>query len=179
MDMREQFESRFPTPVGVEWDAANQCYKCKMPSPYLALWMGWTARDQLSSTTCPGHGRSECVSCCWPKCEVSGVELGRQLVEQVLSVMPENYAGHSFGVTAPDGSTLGDVIITVVKPDGKGPHELRVEAECRAKESDRLRDAMEVAINTLVYCYDKRPENFAAALTEAARLADESRSAKI
>lgn len=64
MNMREQFEARFPAPTGVEWDEANQCYKCKVPSPYLALWMGWTAaRD----TTCPGHGRSECVSCCWPK----------------------------------------------------------------------------------------------------------------
>lgn len=110
MNMREQFETRFPTPAGVEWDEANQCYKCKVPSPYLALWMGWTAahnldtpevsksqfltdvitaagmiahgkqdkkfarrlsdeasRLQLLATTCPGHGRSECVSCCWPK----------------------------------------------------------------------------------------------------------------
>lgn len=89
-------------------------------------------------TSCPGHGRSECVSCCWPKGDVSGVELGRQLVEQVLSVMPENYAGHSFGVTAPDGSALGDVFITVVKPDGKGPHDLLVEAESRVTELANL-----------------------------------------
>ena len=46
MNMREQFESRFPTPAGVEWDEANQCYKCKVPSPYLALWMGWSAAHE-------------------------------------------------------------------------------------------------------------------------------------
>lgn len=92
----------------------------------------YAALPHSSATTCQGHGRPECATCCWPKGEpLSGVELCRQLVEQVLSVMPENYAGHSFGVTAPDGSPLGDVIITVVKPDGKGPHELRLEAEAK------------------------------------------------
>lgn len=85
MNMREQFEARFPTPAGVEWDEANQCYKCKVPSPYLALWMGWTAaRD----TTCPGHGRSECVSCCWPKGEAPE---------------PAGYTAVDMGTAAADG----------------------------------------------------------------------------
>ena len=85
MNMREQFEARFPTPAGVEWDEANQCYKCKVPSPYLALWMGWTAAlvfaeatgitEALMATRCPGHGRSECVSCCWPKVTWNGLGL--------------------------------------------------------------------------------------------------------
>lgn len=107
----------------------------KVDSHALARW-----NTRAPATTCPGHGRSECVSCCWPKGAgpMSGVELGRQLVEQVLSVTPENYAGHSFGVSAPDGSTLGDVIITVVKPDGKGPPELRIEAESRVTELANL-----------------------------------------
>lgn len=33
------------------------------------------ARLQLPATTCPGHGRSECVSCCWPKATWSGLEV--------------------------------------------------------------------------------------------------------
>lgn len=87
MNMREEFEARFPTPAGVEWDDANQCYKCKVPSAYLALWMGWTAAlavaeasritDALMGARCPGHGRSECVSCCWPKGEgYTAVDMG-------------------------------------------------------------------------------------------------------
>lgn len=30
----------------------------------------WNTRTP--ATTCPGHGRSECVSCCWPKGELEG-----------------------------------------------------------------------------------------------------------
>lgn len=89
-----------------------------------------------NESKCPGHNRDECVSCCWPKVEeeMSSIELCQRLVDQVLSVAPENYAGHTFGVTGPDGSQLGDIIITVVKPDGKGPHELRMEAETKLSE---------------------------------------------
>lgn len=46
MNMREEFEARFPPPVGVKWDEANQCYRCAVPHAYLALWMGWTAAQE-------------------------------------------------------------------------------------------------------------------------------------
>jgi len=42
--------------------------------------------------------------------------------------------------------------------------------ECQKELSD-----IEVAINTVVYCYDKRPENFALALNELKQLADSIR----
>lgn len=138
--IKELAESGQRWPQDDDWFEPELCSKemdfVKAFSPQVVLGLLSAAQ----ATTCPGHGRSECVSCCWPKGDapLSGVELGRQLVEQVLSVMPENYAGHSFGVTAPDGSTLGDVIITVVKPDGKGPHDLRVEAESRVTELANL-----------------------------------------
>lgn len=38
--------------------------------------------DRLTSTTCPGHGRSECVSCCWPKGELEGKRADRMVFDE-------------------------------------------------------------------------------------------------
>lgn len=52
------------------------------------------------------------------------ITLAERMVTEILKVAPANYAGHTFGVTKADGTVLGDVIVTVVKPGGKAPHEL-------------------------------------------------------
>lgn len=38
---------------------------------------GWALRIWLAAraTTCPGHGRSECVSCCWPMTGYTAVDM--------------------------------------------------------------------------------------------------------
>lgn len=35
-----------------------------------SAWWGWQAA-RATSSLCPGHGRAECVSCCWPSTEQS------------------------------------------------------------------------------------------------------------
>ena len=87
------------------------------------------------------------------------INLCEQLVHQVLSVCPENYAGHTFGVTANDGSVIGDIIITVVKPDGKSPHDLRIEAENELAELQATIARLETKLNNAINLdFERRAE---------------------
>ena len=69
MSMREQFEA---------WYRNEECLNAEQAAlvlqrepcggyTYRDPQSAWKIRQAARSTTCPGHGRSECVSCCWPK----------------------------------------------------------------------------------------------------------------
>ncbi len=49
----------------------------KVESQALARW-----NTRAPANTCPGHGRSECVSCCWPKGELEGKRADRMVFDE-------------------------------------------------------------------------------------------------
>lgn len=51
---------------------------------YVALEAALAAATDASA--CPGHGRSECVSCCWPKGELEGKRADVVIVDEVPAV---------------------------------------------------------------------------------------------
>lgn len=57
------------------------------------------------ATACPGHGRSECVSCCWPKGELEGKRADVVIVDEFSEVAPApgTYTAVDMGTAAADG----------------------------------------------------------------------------
>lgn len=75
MNMREQFEAwsaghDYLGGVGLHQGTDGKYSDADLQH----AWEAWQA---ARATTCPGHGRSECVSCCWPKGEgYTAVDMG-------------------------------------------------------------------------------------------------------
>lgn len=75
MNSREEFEKHYAdgqVRIGICSTARlfEQTEGQYVSSMTAAAWWGWQAA-RATSSLCPGHGRAECVSCCWPSTEQS------------------------------------------------------------------------------------------------------------
>jgi hypothetical protein len=73
--------------------------------------------EPLSAASCPGHGRSECVSCCWPKGELQGKRADVLIVDE-FGTAPVGYTAVDMGTAASEGYRDGKSSFVVTLPRG-------------------------------------------------------------
>lgn len=95
MNMREEFEewhrAKYPLHSMLLGRRENGEYSYPSRREMFEVWQA-ALSAALDATTCPGHGRSECVSCCWPKGDMptaaaDGYRDGRARVQELIDLL--------------------------------------------------------------------------------------------
>lgn len=115
MNMREQFEAWSASHEYLGGIGLRRCTDGDYSD--MDLQHAWETWQAARSTTCPCQGRSECVSCCWPKGELEGKRADVLIVDE-FGTAPVGYTAVDMGTAASEGYRDGKSSFVVTLPRG-------------------------------------------------------------